>query len=139
MVDNLCLFPSWPPATSIVLPLALPLVPVFLLTTAWLGWRPLTRLLSRVPSRLRLLPRFARLQNLTADAESYSTDLCRRRPLALVVALLLSGLSWAAQIAEYSLSLSFPGLPLGFNETIAAMTAARLAILLPIPGAAGVL
>ena len=139
VVANLRLFPSWPPATTIVLPLALLLVPVFLLMTAWLGWKPLTWLLSRVPSKLRSLPRFARLQNLTADAESYTTDLCRRRPLALVVALLLSGLSWAAQIAEYSLSLSFLGLPLGLKETIAAMTAARLAILLPIPGAAGVL
>jgi uncharacterized protein (TIRG00374 family) len=131
--------PSWPRAITVGLPLAVSFFPATLLAIVWWGGTPISWLLSRVPPRLQNHPHFFRLRNLTAETEEQITSLMRRRPRALAIGILIGGLSWGAQFAEYWLSIRFLGLPLGPVETLAAMTAARLAILLPVPGAAGVL
>lgn len=82
---------------------------------------------------------FWRTAQAIRGSEQQVADLCRRQPLALLQALLVSLLTWGLLIAEYWLSLYFLGTTLTFDQTIVALTAARLAILLPLPGGLGAL
>jgi uncharacterized membrane protein YbhN (UPF0104 family) len=53
--------------------------------------------------------------------------------------VLLSAVVWVALALEYWLALEFLGLPLSFWQVMSVMTAARLAILLPMPAGLGTL
>lgn len=50
-----------------------------------------------------------------------------------------SVLSWVLLLGEWWLALRFLEIPLGAAETVAVVTAARLALFFPLPGAAGAL
>jgi uncharacterized protein (TIRG00374 family) len=58
---------------------------------------------------------------------------------ALLLALLISVISWLAMIGEYWLMLALLGANLDIYQAIVVLTVARLAILLPLPGGLGVL
>ena len=60
-------------------------------------------------------------------------------PLALLVALGFSVLSWAGMAAEYFLMAGFLQAQLTIAQTLAALTAAQFAFLMPLPGGLGVL
>jgi uncharacterized membrane protein YbhN (UPF0104 family) len=65
--------------------------------------------------------------------------LCRESPLTLLQALLISLVSWIVIVGEYWLMLHLLGLDLTPVQTISALTAARIAFLLPLPGGLGTL
>jgi len=128
-----------------VLPFLLLALPFFFLAATWAGWYPATRA-ARLLRRLPLWPRRARWQaradRLLAglqESEAQATRFCQSSPAALAAALLVSLLSWLLIIAEYGLMLRFLGLELTAVQTIALLTAARIAFLLPLPGGLGTL
>ena len=82
---------------------------------------------------------FDRGQAVVAQAEGQSSALFREHPGALIMAVLISGASWAGMVGEYWLVLGWLGVDLSITQAIGALTAARLAYLLPLPGGLGVL
>jgi glycosyltransferase 2 family protein len=63
----------------------------------------------------------------------------RRRLGALVAALIFSMAAWAGMAAEYFLMADFLNASLSFQQTLAALTAALFAFLMPLPGGLGAL
>ena len=71
--------------------------------------------------------------------DELATAFFRHHPRAVVLALLISVLSWIGMLAEYWLMAGFLGARLTLLEAIIALTAARIAFLLPLPGGLGAL
>jgi uncharacterized protein (TIRG00374 family) len=112
--------------------LGLLLAPLLYLGALAAGWAPLTRLLQ---SRGRA----ARVHALIATVEGQIFALSRRQPRPLLLVVLVSGLVWLALIGEYWLMARVLGVELSLGQTIAALTAARIAFLTPLPGGLGAL
>lgn len=128
------------PALFAGLLLALPLAVLILLA---LGKRPLSGALRPLRLVIHIFPQWQPtyqqvIHNLQAS-EAQATHFCRRSPLALLLALLVSVLGWLAMIAEFWLMLTFLGLPLPLLQVVMVLTAARIAYLLPMPGGLGTL
>lgn len=130
-------------ATSVVL-LSLPLS---LLAALMLGRRPISALLGlgwverlwrwlRPHSPALAATRFA---NAVRQSETQSIELCRHHPITMLLAVGASILSWAAIVGEFWLMTAVLGLGLTLPEAVAALLAARVAILLPLPAALGAL
>jgi hypothetical protein len=115
--------------------------PAAFLLAIWLGYHPVSKpvsLLIQLPF-LKRNPAYQRAHQALLDSEAQATRFCRQAPLALAQAWGVSVMGWLALIAEYWLMLNFLGLPLTPVQVIAMLTAARVAILLPLPGALGTL
>lgn len=110
-----------------ILLLALPLVYLLLLASSL---RPLQKLAAPLPGRW---------SGALAATEEQLAHLARRQPRAMLKALGASLLVWAALLFEYWLLLLFLGLQLNLFQLIALVTASRLAMLAPTPGALGAL
>ncbi|MEM7117253.1 MAG: lysylphosphatidylglycerol synthase transmembrane domain-containing protein [Chloroflexota bacterium] len=119
-------------------------LPLLLLLALWRGHQPLTtffRLWQKLPlwQRLGWQAGYEQFLQTIADSETQVTQFCRRSPLILFAAFGCSLLSWLAMLAEYWLMLAFLGSPLTLIQLAVTLTAARIAILLLIPGAVGAL
>jgi len=120
-------------------------VPFLFLGATWRGWYPVTRGLQFVgrfrgwPWRTRWQGGFARLLAGLQESEAQATHFCQSSPGALAAALLVSLAGWLLMVAEYGLMLRVLGLELTAVQTIAMLTAARVAFLLPLPGGLGTL
>ena len=77
--------------------------------------------------------------DVARTGEQQVTALYQTQPTALLLALLVSVAGWAAMIGEYWLMLHLLGAKVSLLQTLVALTAARLAILFPLPGGLGVL
>ena len=83
--------------------------------------------------------RYRRVLEVARSSEGLVTTFYRRYPGWLVTAILASGLSWGLLLGEYWLMLQLLGADLDLVQAMIALTVARLAILLPLPGGLGVL
>lgn len=72
-------------------------------------------------------------------SERMAAAFARRRLRVLLFGLGFSLLAWAGMAAEYFLMASFLNANLSFEQTLAALSAALLAFLLPLPGGLGAL
>ncbi len=127
-----------------VFPVILLLAIILFLAATWAGQYPITRLLhllNRLPvwQNSRWGSGYQRVSNLLQESERQATRFCQTAPQAMFLALLVSMLSWALLIAEYAMMIAFLGVPLTPAQTIAMLTAARVAYLLPLPGGLGAL
>jgi uncharacterized membrane protein YbhN (UPF0104 family) len=121
------------------------LLPVGYLLAMWTHRAPLSWAMERV-GRLPIWRRKPtwqlRLQQGQAaihNSEREATLFCRRAPWSVLFALLVSVAAWVLMIGEFWLMVSFLGLSLSPVQLIAALTAARIAILLLLPGSIGAL
>ncbi len=125
--------------------LAAPLVVLVLLGTGRLPFTALVQAVERLNwERLgrvqgRWLGTFRRAARVIKGSEWQVAEMCQQQPVMLGQALLVSLLTWGLLIGEYWLMLYFLGTSLTFDQTIVALTAARLAILFPLPGGLGAL
>ncbi len=132
-------------ATSIVLLL----LPLSLLVALMLGRRPVSTLLAWLERPWHWLSRrlgrdatplaATRFAAAVRQSEAQSIDLCRHHPVTMLLAVGASILSWAAIVGEFWLMTAVLGLDLTLPEAVAALLAARVAILLPLPAALGAL
>lgn len=114
--------------------------PLGLLLAWWAGRRPLTRLAGwAARSAQARWPALTRLREGVRAFETQAGAFCRHRPWHLTLAMGFSLLSWIGIVVEFWLMLWFLGAGLGPAETIAVVTAGRLALLVPIPAALGAL
>ncbi|MCA9984847.1 MAG: flippase-like domain-containing protein, partial [Anaerolineales bacterium] len=113
-------------------------VPVTFLWLFWRGQQPISRLLRWLQgriSRLRLGKTLARIE----EVEDGITTFCRHAPRAMRLALLGSFINWSLMLLEYWFLYYILGTPLTPLMLATAYTAARLAFLVPTPGALGAL
>jgi len=125
--------------------------PAAFLAAVWAGARPvgrfvalITRVLGsaddpRVGWRARLAPAVMRAGEALSAVDELATAFFRHHPRAVVLALIISVLSWIGMLAEYWLMAGFLGARLTLLQATLALTAARVAFLLPLPGGLGVL
>lgn len=78
----------------------------------------------------------AAIQTIT-ETEHLIGEFCRQKPLALLSSLALSLFTWFVMVVEYALLLNFLGFPVSLPQAIIALTAARLAFIVPTPGGLG--
>ncbi len=102
----------------------------------WKGKSPLASLLTRLPQRRGAI---LRLTRATALAEEQISQFCQRKPLVVLGASVLSILIWGVMTLEYWLALRFLGIQVDLLQAVAALTAARIAFLFPLPGGLGAL
>jgi uncharacterized protein (TIRG00374 family) len=134
-------------SSLILLGSGLSLLPVGVLAALWAGWHPFSYLLQAgfdlLPQgwleRRGWLSAYQDISHAIRESENQTTRLCRERPLTVVLALLVSALGWAAMVGEYWLALHFLGQSLTLAQTISALTAARIAFLMPLPAGLGAL
>jgi uncharacterized protein (TIRG00374 family) len=124
---------------ALVLIAALVALPLAYLLALWRRRFPLTALTRRLPRRLIAPPVLQKAIPCFVEGEREIQVLIHQKPLTILGMLALSGLIWALLLAEYWLSLAFLGVQADLMQAIAALTAARVAFLTPLPGGLGAL
>ena len=109
--------------------------PVLHLIMLYQGKYPISALLRAAAALIGNLA-WARLIMVS---ERMAASFTHRKLPALLAALFFSVLAWAGMAAEYFLMADFLHASLSFEQTLAALTAALLAFLLPLPGGLGAL
>ena len=100
------------------------------------GNKPLGRLVQQISNSVRRLEPAAEWM---FSAEAEAAAFVKKHRVVFLLAVLLSGVVWAALVLEYLLAIRFLGFQLTFLQVVSVMTAARLAVLLPMPGGLGTL
>ncbi len=121
-----------PSGQVLVIILGLLLLPVLYLAFLAKGKTPLAGILKQIHR-----PKWQSVSQVVEEAEGLVGSFCRHKPLALLVIILLSLFTWIAMITEYTLLLNYLGLAASPSQAIIALTAARLAFIVPTPGGLG--
>jgi glycosyltransferase 2 family protein len=103
------------------------------------GQRPFTWVLERLAQRANPTSLIGRVYQIVAQSEKQLSVLCKERPGVIAGLLVMSALIWLVMLFEFWLTLWFLGIAANPVETISAITAARVAILAPLPGGLGAL
>ena len=119
--------------------LAILLLPALHLWALWRGWLPAGALLQRLGAACARWQWLCLALRTAQDAEQRLGDLLRAKPRVVLASLIFSIGVWLLLIFEYALMLAFIGLRLSLAEVVAALAAARLAFLVPVPGGLGAL
>lgn len=119
---------------ALTIALGLLAIPISLLLALTLGYHPLSWLGQYLPSQRAWV---APLRQTLAQSEQQIAQFCRQAPFAWLLTLLLSLLGWTALIGEYWFMIDTLGVNIGFTELLVALTAVRLALLLPAPSGIG--
>jgi glycosyltransferase 2 family protein len=129
------------PGSGLALTFALGILvlPITYLLLLRMGYYPFTILLNRDTSSTGLQIALKRARQPVASAEEQMSGFLRHKPQAVCGALALSLLSWILIIAEYWLALQILGIHLEPVQVIFALTAVRIAFLLPFPAGLGAL
>lgn len=133
------LFPVSSSLALLLVPLGLLAMPIGYLIALWKGRLPFTRLFAQISLAFPRINWLQKARSIAFSAESQITQFCKGHPGALVQALLLSFIIWAALILEFGLALRFLGSQLDLPQIIALLTAARFAFLIPLPAGLGTL
>jgi uncharacterized protein (TIRG00374 family) len=132
-------FPGLPAERLIPMAVLLLLAPAAYLTALWAGFKPLVYTWERLPVRILQIRSVSQFQEHIEQVEQQIADFCRQRPKALVQAILISAFIWVILVLEYQLTLNYLDIELNLFQSIAVLTAARMAFLLPMPGGVGAL
>jgi len=128
---------------SLLYGLLLLALPVGLLVALWQGGHPLSGLLRYSRGwlvRWRRPYQFLHsLEQPLQASESQTHLLLRQRPSGVLQALLLTLVGWLLMVGEFTYVVHALGLPLTITQSVAAMVAARVAFLLPLPAGIGAL
>ena len=115
------------------------LLPLIYLIFLRVGWYPLSKFVTRHYRRLSKIGILERSADLVISAEHSISKFIREKPGYIVLLGLYSCVLWLLIVSEYWLSLAFLGAKMDLGAVIIALTTARLAFLMPFPGAAGAL
>jgi uncharacterized protein (TIRG00374 family) len=125
------------PSLLLFLPLVLLLLPVSYLLAIRNHLRPVSWLSVKLSARFPASPKLKVVQKTISDTEYQIARFYRQNPSALIASATLSILIWALMIFEFSLMLRFLGVNLNLFQVLTALTAARIAFLLPLPAGLG--
>ncbi|HET7011095.1 MAG TPA: lysylphosphatidylglycerol synthase transmembrane domain-containing protein [Anaerolineales bacterium] len=113
--------------------------PVAYLAGAWGGRAPGSWIVTRMAKWAGSAPWFVKLRSSTAAAEAEVSRMAHDRPAGLILGLIFSAMTWVTLLAEWWLVLRYLGIELDLERLIAVVTATRLALFVPVPGALGAL
>jgi glycosyltransferase 2 family protein len=125
-------------AQAFLVPLSLLALPGSYLLALRTGRLPLSWILQWMAKRFSG-ERFSRIARLIDSSEGQVARFFSASPGTVLLALGISILVWAALIFEFSLALQFLGVRMALPQVVVALTAARIAFLMPAPGGLGVL
>jgi glycosyltransferase 2 family protein len=112
-------------------------LPLVYLLALWRGATPLGSILGRFISENCQISTIEKLLHTASSAEFQAMRLCRGQPAQILLALFLSVIIWFLMIYEYWLVVNLLGFAMSLTQTMVALTAARLAFLLPMPAGLG--
>ena len=121
---------------AIGLALALLILPLAYLVATALGYYPATRVGRPLARRW---PRLTAAVDTVEESEIQVGRYFPRAPIAFILAVVVTLIGWAALILEYWLMIYFLGVELSLPQLVAALTAARLSILMFLPAGLGAL
>ena len=123
----------------ILLPALLLLVPAAYLGALKLGFLPVSSILRILRDRFLKSPSIDRFIQTLKETEYQVSEFCQENTLLLLVAAILSVGIWVLMVFEFSLMMRFLGVGLNLTQVLIALTAARIAFLLPLPAGLGTL
>ena len=123
----------------IVIPAILVAIPILYLFALRVGRHPVSSTLGFIGRRYPNLSKQKRVINALKDTESQVSEFCQDNVLALISAAILSIGIWVIMVFEFGLMLQFLGVRLNLVQVLVALTAARIAFLLPFPAGLGTL
>ncbi len=138
-VVRLGLQPHGPTLVLRIASLLLAILPTAYLVAAWRGHRPASWLTSRLGWDTGKAAWQGRLTRWLDGTEREVSAAARHAPAGLAAGAGFSVLSWGLLLVEWALALRFLEIALTPAQVIAVVTAARLALFVPLPGAAGAL
>ena len=121
------------------LPLGLLVLPSGYLLALWRDRGPVSWMSAKLAGRFVGSPRLKNIDLVVRTAESQVAEFCRENPRALLAAALLTVLLWGLMVFEFSLMLRFLGVQVSLMKVLIALTAVRIAFLLPLPAGLGML
>ena len=123
----------------ILLPALLLLVPAAYLVALRLGLLPVSSILRILRDRFLKSLSIDRFIQTLKETEYQVSEFCQENTLLLLVAATLSVGIWVLMVFEFSLMMRFLGVGLNLTQVLIALTAARIAFLLPLPAGLGTL
>lgn len=126
-------------AALIVIPAFLLALPILYLLALRVGRHPVSSTLELIGGRFPTSSKFKGMMIVLKDTESQVSEFCQENVLALIVAALLSAGIWVMMVFEFGLMLQFLGIRFNLVQVLVALTAARIAFLLPFPAGLGTL
>jgi uncharacterized protein (TIRG00374 family) len=105
----------------------------------WLGKLPLSRWAGNLLDRFPHIQWLQRVLETVIQGECLMEDFTRQKPGLVAGILVASSLIWGLAVFEYWLAFTFLGLTLTLPQVIFSQVAARIALLLPLPGGLGAL
>jgi uncharacterized protein (TIRG00374 family) len=121
----------------LILPASLLLFPITYLIALWKDRRPISWISGILSARFSSWSRIKLVDQAITDTEDQVARFCKHNPLALLTAAFLSIFIWVLMVIEFRLMLQFLGVQLNLFQMLTALTAARIAFLLPIPAGLG--
>ena len=100
---------------------------------------PVSIIFSKLENRFLNASWFARANKTLNETEQLVSEFCQKNTLGLLVAAALSIGIWLLMVLEFSLMLRYLGVNLSLAQIVFALTAARIAFLLPLPAGLGTL
>jgi uncharacterized protein (TIRG00374 family) len=125
------------PVELLVLPASLLVFPISYLAALWYDRRPISWISGNLTTRFPGSSRLESAHQTIIATEHQVARFCKKNPIALLAAAVLSILIWSLMVYEFSLMLKFLGAPLTIFQVLVALTAARIAFLLPLPAGLG--
>ncbi len=123
----------------IVLPTLLLMLPSAYLFVLKRGHHPISSILATIGGQFIQSPRFDRFAEALTETEKQVSKFCQENTLPLLVAAVLSVGIWVLMVFEFSLMMQYLGVHPNLLQVLVALTAARLAFLLPLPAGLGTL
>jgi uncharacterized protein (TIRG00374 family) len=123
----------------IVFPFILLVLPAIYLIALWNRNFPISSIVCKLEDRFPNHARLHRIRNTLMETEKLVSEFCQKNTIDLLAAAALSIGIWILMILEFSLMLQFLGASLSLAQVLIALTAARLAFLLPLPAGLGTL
>lgn len=123
----------------IILPAFLLLLPSGYLVALWFGHLPFSWITQAITRRFSDSERLNQFKEMVNSTESQVAGFCQDNPLALLLVATLSIVTWILMVFEFGLMLRFLGVRLDLPSILTALTAARIAFLLPLPAGLGTL
>jgi uncharacterized protein (TIRG00374 family) len=130
---------SWVAWQLFLYALLLLAIPCALLLALWRGHHPLTALIAFAGKLLRRSVVESGWAQTLHQSEAQAIWLCRQHPRSVMLAFLVTLITWAGVIGEFWLLTRMLGLQLTVLQVTASLVAARIAILLPVPAGLGAL
>jgi len=136
---SIALIGAWLPTewrnSGLVFGLGLLAFPLTYLILMFAGRKPLNKLIDCLPGKIAQNWISIALRNVEVEMSAF----CIKHPRTVFLATMISLSIWVGMVFEYWMLTHFLGLQLSFVQVISALTAARLALLTPLPGGLGAL